>query len=247
MTTAAISISRTIHFAADNAPSAANTLAGEHALLMRDVTRRATPVLALLDAWVWPHAEIGTLIAFLRDPVLRQTSDEEALLYPHDVTASPFAELSADHARLHMLTDRLERVHAESCAAHDVRVLIGELLTTLQRHLAEEQAILAALPEAPAEVPSVAALAACERPWPSDAGPVLIPLDKLPKDYATQWCIERLLRLSPGQTAEVRSRNDNKLTQVSHWFHTFDPDRYGLAYAATGHEHSLEVTRRGAD
>src|SRR5215475_14133154 len=80
-----------------------HALAGEHALLLRDLRRRVDPVLALIAAQVWPHAELRTLIRFVRTDVLRQTTDEEVLLYPNGA-APPFAELSAEQcapARTH--------------------------------------------------------------------------------------------------------------------------------------------------
>src|SRR3954454_22722176 len=82
------------------------TLVGEHALLLQGVHRRVWPVLALIDAGTWPTAELNTLVGFLRAWVLRQASDEETLLYPSGDTAS-FAELVAQHARLHALTEQL--------------------------------------------------------------------------------------------------------------------------------------------
>ena len=138
----------------DTAPPGA--LAGEHALLMRDVTRRATPVLALLETRAWPYAETGTLTGFLRKAVLRRAADEEARLYPRDVTAPPFAELSADHVRLHDLTARLERVNADPGPRQDMRALVEDLLTTLRRHLRDEQRVFAALLPT-ADVPDPAA------------------------------------------------------------------------------------------
>jgi hypothetical protein len=222
-----------------------STLAGEHALLMRDVTRRAESVLALLDARAWPHAELGTLTAFLRSVVLRQVSDEEVLLFPHDATAAPFAELCAEHVRLHTLTAQLERVLADPCPPHELRALITDLLGTLHRHLLDEQAVLAALPDAPADVPSAAALAAGDRAWPAvDDGPVLIPLDTLPAEQAMRLCIERLLRLAPGQSAEIRSADGRTVSDVCRWLHTFDAARYGFVHVELGREHLLQVTRR---
>jgi hypothetical protein len=131
-----------------------HTPAGEHARLLRDVTRRTAPVLALVDAHTWPHAELRTLTAFLSDAVLRQVSDEEARLYPNDPLGPPFAELSADHVRLHALTAQLEHVHAEPCPLPHLRTLVEELLSTLRRHLEDEQRVLAALPATDSEVPA---------------------------------------------------------------------------------------------
>ena len=129
-----------------------HTLVGEHARLMRDVGRRAAPVQALLDARVWPHAELGALASFLRTAVLRQVSGEEAQLFPNDAGAPPFAELSTDHARLRNLTAQLERAHAEPCSRAELRDLVNDLLATLRRHLDDEQRVLAALAIADGDV-----------------------------------------------------------------------------------------------
>jgi hypothetical protein len=131
------------------------TLAGAHALLMRDVARRAAPVLALLDVRAWPHAELGTLTAFLRGELLRRVRAEESELYPDESSVPPFAELSADHARLHELTAHLERVRAEPCPPAQLRAVVTELLGTLHRHLRDEQDVLAALSGAESDVPGL--------------------------------------------------------------------------------------------
>jgi hypothetical protein len=136
------------------------TLAGAHALLMRDVARRAAPVLALLDVRAWPHAELGTLTAFLRGEVLRRVRAEERDLYPDDPAVPPFAELSADHARLHGLTASLEHVRADPCPPSELRALVQEVLATLRRHLHDEQDLLAALSAAERDVPALAGAAA---------------------------------------------------------------------------------------
>jgi hypothetical protein len=231
-----------------DAADAANphTLAGEHALLWRGVAGRAASVTALLDARVWPHEELGVLTTFLRAAVLRQVSDEVVLLYPRDAAAPPFAELNTDHVRLHTLTARLERAHALPCPPVQLRALIGELLTSLRRHLLDEQAVLAALPEVDTTVPSVADLAAGQQHWlPADDGPVCIELDTLPGEQAVQLCVERLLRLRPGQHAEIRCREEQTLAQVGRWMHDFDSMRYGIAAIQAGPAQSrLQVTRR---
>ena len=149
MTTAAQTSIHSTSRRAANRPLTTHTLAGEHALLMSAVARRAAPVRTLLDTLVWPHAELSILTEFLRAAVLRQVSDEEVLLFPPDATAPPFAELCADHVRLHTLTAQLERVYVETCSPHDLRALVTELLATLRRHLLDEQAVLAALPAHP--------------------------------------------------------------------------------------------------
>jgi Hemerythrin HHE cation binding domain len=240
-------------YAADAAPSDAvpanpHTLAGEHAMLLRDVVRRTAPLQAVLDARTWPHAELGALINFLRATVLRQASDEETLLFPHDSSAPPLAELSLDHARLHTLTTKLEAAHAEPCSRGELRALIEELLATLRRHLADEEDVLGALPQADTAVPSAADLAVGRQTWlRDDDTPVLIRLDTLPETQAAQLCIERLLRLRPGKAAEVHAGEDRQLRVVHRWLRDFDPMRYGLSLVTIGREHVLRVTCRRAN
>ena len=225
----------------------ARTLAGEHARLMRDVARRAAPVLALLGAHAWPHAELGTLTTFLRTAVLRQVSDEEVRLYPHDASAPPFAELSADHVRLHALTAQLEATYADPCPPPQLHALVDELLATLRRHLTEEQDVFAALAAADGKVPSVADLAVADQVWlPADDTLIFIDVDNLPADQAHELCIERLLRLRPGQTAELRAHAEQLLRPVCRWLHEFDSARFGLARAVAGDDHLLRVTCRPA-
>lgn len=226
----------------------AHTLVGEHARLMRDVARRAAPVLALLDARVWPHAELGALTAFLRNTVLRQISDEEVHLFPNNASSPPFVSLGTDHVRLRSLIAQLAKAHAEPCSPGDLRNLVDELLDTLRRHLADEQQVLHALPTVDSEVPAVASLAAAKRPWfGNDESPVRIDLDALPARHATELCIERLLRLRPGQTAELHANDELLLQAVRRWLHHFDPAHFGLAQVAFGHGHKLRVTCRHAN
>lgn len=243
---AARTTTRPTVLAAPGGPPLDGTLAGEHAVLLREVSRRAAPVLALLDTRTWPHAELGTLIGILAGTVLRQVADEEALLFPHDATAPPFAELTADHVRLHTLTAHLKRAYLDPCPPPQLRYLISELLTTLRRHLTDEQAVLAALPEAPPPgVPSAAALAAGEQDWPVvDGGPVVILLDALPAEQVTDLCIQRLLRLRQGQRAVIRSADAAKLGEICRWMHAFDSASFGVAHTGTGREHTIEISRR---
>lgn len=221
------------------------TLAGEHAQLLRDVGRRAAPVLVLAESGVWPTAELRTLVRYLRTTVLRQTSDEEVLLYPNGSTA-PFAELSADHVYLHALTEQLDRADTEHCPVSELRALVDQLLTVLGRHLINEQAVLLALPGAPNDVPSAADLVAGTQAWlPTSDEPVRLLLDTLPEEKAVQLCIERLLRLRPGQTAAIRSSDDSELRRVCEWMHDFDSARYGVARIHEGSAKSgIQVTRR---
>jgi hypothetical protein len=141
----------------------ATTLASEHEQLLRDVRRRAVPILALVEARTWPAAELETLLAFVRTHVLRQLAAEEELLFPAGVAAAPLAELSADHVRLHEITEDLQRVSLAPCPLHELSVLVIDLVATLGHHLLEEEVVLAALADVEHELPSIAELTAARR------------------------------------------------------------------------------------
>ena len=221
--------------------SSARTLAGEHFGLLRNVRRRADAVTALLDVRVWPHAELGTLIEFLRSTVLRHASDEEVLIYPNDCHGGPFADLSAGHARLYALTAQLERVHTERCPLGELRDLVAELIDTLRRHLLTEHDIfetLASVDPAPTTQDTVSRNE-------DEEEPVTIRLDDLPDELAVQMCIERVLRLAPGHRAEVRTSSRAHLRAITDWLRDFDAARYGLARrAGADGETLLEITCR---
>lgn len=152
-----------------------STLAGEHALLLREVRERADSVLALLlQTRSWPHAELDTLTRHLRSSVVRQATAEEVLLYPNGASA-PFAELTTEHVQLYALTERLDQADATSCSSAELRELIEQLLRMLEHHLAQEQAVLAALPEAPDPVPAVADIATVTRAWPARDPALTVP------------------------------------------------------------------------
>lgn len=222
------------------------TLIGEHALLLQGVHRRVWPVLALIDTGTWPTAELHTLVAFLRTSLLRQASDEEASLFPC-AAATPFAELTAQHARLHALTERLAQTDLRHCPLSQLRSVVAELTNVLARHLATEHALLHRLAEPRQAVPSAAELASGAQTWlAASDGPLRIVLDDLPSELATQLCIERLLRLRPGQTAEVRSSDRIGLMHVRRWMRAFDSASYGIEFASAADpaDSHLQVTRR---
>lgn len=222
------------------------TLVDEHALLLQGVQRRVWPILALIEAGSWPTAELNTLVRFLRESLLRQLSDEEVLLFPGGA-GTPVAELRAQHARLFALTQRLANANAAHCDRAELRRMVVELANLLARHLATEQALLARMAEANQPVPSAAELAIGAKTWPAtDGASLLIVLDELPAEYAAQLCIERLLRLQPGQSAEVRSSDRPSLERVYRWMHEFDSASYKVEYSPADDptRSYLEVTRR---
>jgi len=110
-----------------------------------------------------------------------------------------------------------------------------------------EQQVLAALPFADGDVPAAGRIAASNRPWLPDDSPVRIDLDSLPANHAVELCIERLLRLAPGQTAEVHAKDERQLQAVGRWLHDFDRLRFSLDRPTAGREHLLRVTSRHAN
>jgi hypothetical protein len=222
-----------------------HALAGEHALLLRDLRRRVDPVQALIAAKVRPHAELATLIRFVRTDVLRQASDEEVLLYPSGATA-PFTELSAEHVRLHALADSLELADRAPCSLAELGRLVKQLVQVLEHHLVAEQAALTALADVSAQAPATADVRSGARVWlDTNDNPVLIRLDALPRERAVQMCIERLLRLRVGQSADVHSSRAADLQQVRRWMQDFDTTGYGFAQQPSAHDSAaLRVTRR---
>ena len=206
------------------------TLAGEHALLLRGVHRRVWPVLTPIDAGTRPTAELHTLVAFLRISLLRQASDEEARLFPGGAAAQ-FAELTAQHARLHALTERLAEATATQRPSPELRHMVAELVNVLPQHLATEQELLGGLAEPNKSVPSAAEVANGAQTWfKAGDGPLLIALDEFPGEHAAQLCIERLLRLRPGQRAEIRSSDRRVLEHICGWMREFDSASYGVEY-----------------
>lgn len=131
------------------------TLSGEHALLLQGVHRRVWPVLALIDAGAWPTAELHTLVGYLRASLVRETSNGDAPLLPGGA-AIPLAELTAQHADLRSLTERLAHANVAPCPPSELRRMVAELLEALARHVEMEQALLADLAETRRSVSSAA-------------------------------------------------------------------------------------------
>lgn len=58
------------------------TLADEHVQLLWQVTARAEELIAATADGGWPGTELAALAGYAQAEVLRQVSDEEALLFP---------------------------------------------------------------------------------------------------------------------------------------------------------------------
>ena len=108
---------------------------------------------------------------------------------------------------------------------------IRDLVSQLERHLAAEEALLAAA-TAPEKVPATSVIGGRPHQWYlADRGPV-IDLDALPADQATGAAVDRLLRLGRGERVELRSASDP--SPVWRRIDALLPGRYGFAYLQDG-------------
>ena len=220
------------------------TLAGEHELLLRQVTIRAGDLLAAAAEGRWPVRELQALLGYLRAEVLRHASDEEWLLFPGHDAQPGFARLGRDHARLHAAVDLLARAAAGEgrFSAAQLATATRDLVSQLERHLAVEETLLAAA-AAPEKVPATSVIGGRPHEWyPLTEGPV-IDLDALPSGQATDAAVDRLLRLGRGEQVELRSASDP--CPVWQRMDALLPGRYGFAYLKNGPGRwRVQVTRR---
>ena len=135
------------------------SLADEHGLLLRQVAVRAEELLAVASVGGWPSRELEALLTYMRVEVLRQAHDEERLLFPACAPSPALERLGRDHTMLHLLTETLST--AASGRGPQVPAELAattlELLAHLERHLSDEEAVLAAS-------------GGCEDSWRSPAG-----------------------------------------------------------------------------
>ena len=121
------------------------TLADEHGLLLRQVAVRAEELLAVACDGGWPGRELEALLTYMRVEVLRQAHDEERLLFPTCDPSPALERLGRDHTILHLLTETLATA-ASGQGPHvpaDLVATTRDLLAHLERHLSNEEAVLA--------------------------------------------------------------------------------------------------------
>ena len=111
-------------------------LADQSALLLRDVRRRAEPVLALTAARSWPEQELTTLTSFLRSTVLCRIAEEE-----QSNPGGANGPSAAEHTLLQVVTDDLERADRATGSVVDLADEVVRLLRLLEQHLIAEQTL----------------------------------------------------------------------------------------------------------
>jgi len=181
------------------------TLAEEHVLVLWQVTTSAEKLLSAAEHGRWPGAELTALAGYARAEVLRQASDEEALLFP-GVPAQTAAGLARDHVRLRAAAELLTRVASgeQPMAPAQLAVVVRDFVTQLERHLRNEDGLLTSGRGA-GGVPATVTLGGHPHEWYLlTEGPV-VALDALPGEAAVDAAVDRLLRMGRGEQVELRS------------------------------------------
>lgn len=220
-------------------PAAELTLTDDHALLLSQVMARAGDVLTALGSGRQPVAELGALAGYAQAEVLRQASDEEALVFP-GAAARDASGLARDHVRLRSATDLLARAAAgeQPLSAGQVAAATRDFVAQLERHLRAEEDLLTSL-----GVPDAAAPGGHPHEWYPLTERPIVDLDVLPREQAVAAAVDRLLRMRRGEQAELRSGTD--LDPVWREVSKLSPDGYRFVVLQDGPTRwRMRVTRR---
>lgn len=219
-------------------------LTEEHGQLLRQVAVRAEELMTEVRAGRWPARELEALLGYLRVEVIRQTVEEETLLFPARGDASGLGRLARDHARLRAGVEALELVAADGGGSlATLATMVRDLLSQLESHLAAEEAVLGAGRSGPRDVPATTALGAHPHEWYPLTEGRIIELDAFPPGQAAEAAAQRLLRLGHGEEVELWSRRD----PFPVWLRVDElaSGRYGFVYLEDGPDHwRVLVTRR---
>lgn len=221
------------------------TLAEEHVLLLWQVTASAEKLLTATEHGRWPGAELAALAGYAQAEVLRQVSDEEALLFPA-VPAQTAAGLARDHVRLRAAAELLARAAAgeQPMSPAQLAAAVRGFVVQLERHLRNEDDLLAP-GRAPHDVPGTVHLGGHPHEWyPLTEGPVA-DLDALPPDQAVAAAVDRLLRMRRGEQVELQS--GTSLDPVWRELGELSPGGYRFTVLQDGPARwRMQVTRRQA-
>ena len=221
------------------------TLAEEHVLVLWQVTTSAEKLLAAAEHGRWPGAELTALAGYARAEVLRQASDEEALLFPA-VPAQATAGLARDHVRLRAAAELLTRAASgeQPMAPAQLAAVVRDFVTQLERHLRNEETLLASGRRAQ-RVPATVTLGGHPHEWYLlTVGPV-VDLDALPPGQAVDAAVDRLLRM--GRCEQVELQSAARLDQVWREISELCPGGYQFTALEDGPARwRMQVTRRQA-
>lgn len=136
-------------------------LTEEHGHLLQQVGVRAEELMAAVRADRWPARELEALLGYLRTEIIRQTVDEETLLFPARDDAPGLGRLARDHNRLRAGVGALELMARDGGGSLGMLAMtVRDLLSQFEFHLAAEEAILGAGCDSRCDVPATTALAA---------------------------------------------------------------------------------------
>lgn len=221
------------------------TLAEEHVLLLWQVTASAEKLLTATDHGRWPGAELAALAGYAQAEVLRQVSDEEALLFPA-VPAQAVVGLARDHARLRAAAELLVRAAAgeQPMSPGQLTAAVRDFVVQLERHLRNEDDQLASW-RAPQDVSGTVHFGGHSHEWyPLTEGPE-VDLDVLPAGQAVAAAVDRLLRMRRGEQVELQSGTD--LNPVWREISEISPGGYRFTVVQDGPPRwRMRVTRRQA-
>jgi uncharacterized protein (DUF2249 family) len=223
----------------------AATLAEEHAQLLSEVSARAEALLREVGEGRWPILPLRELVDYLHLELLQQVVDEEWLLFRSAYHApDELARLRRDHLELRLAIDVLAQaaVGGGDLSPQQLAASTQDLLARLEEHLAAEERVLGAAGEPPRAATS---LGGHPHDWYAlTQGPV-IDLDALPGGPGFDAVLERLVRMKPGETVELRAGMD--LGPMWQRLSRADPGGYGIAVLQNGPaQWRVEVTCRPA-
>lgn len=221
------------------------TLAEEHALVLWQVRTSAEKLLTEAEHGRWPGAELTTLAGYARAEVLRQVSDEEALLFPA-VPAPAAARLARDHVRLREAAELLARAASgeQLMSSAQLAATVRDFVTQLERHLQIEDNQLAS-GRAPQDVPATESLGGHPHEWYLLIEGPVVDLDALPPGQAAGAAVDRLLRMGRGEQVELQSAT--RLDQVWREISELCPGGYQFTALQDGPtRYRMQVIRRQA-
>ncbi len=188
---------------------------------------------------------LASLAGYARAEVMRQASEEEALLFPGRPSLAT-ARLARDHARLRAAAELLTRAATgeQLFSPGQLAAAARDFVDQLEYHMSAEEKLLGS--GAVRGVPAAAALGG--RPhsrYPLTEGSV-IDLDALPPGQATAAAVDRLLRMRRGEQVELQSGAD--ISPVWREMDQLSPGGYSFVSLEDGPGRwRMQVTRRQAE
>ena len=180
---------------------------------MREVTDRAQTLLAEADEGRWPEDATHDLLNYLHLEVLRQSGEQEWLVFGAAQKLTDRSAQSAQRDREQIeVRESVEQLTEAVAGGDGVNGMTPQRLAVITRSLlAQLQALLAAERSEPGELagaPSTASLGAQPHEWYALTEGPAIELDRLRGRQGSEAVMGRLIRLRAGEAVELRSSRD---------------------------------------